>query len=331
MRILIIGPAWVGDMVMAQCLFQTLKSNNPHCIIDVLAPDWTRPLLERMPEVNQALSLPFKHGEFNLTARFKLARQLNNKYDQAIVLPNSWKSALIPFFSGIKKRTGWRGEMRFGLLNDIRYLDKEKLPLMIERFIALGLNKNSALPKPLPRPALIINETVRNEAVKKYQLDLTKPILALCPGAEFGSSKRWPAEYYADIAEKYLSDHWQVWIFGSKKDQAEGEIIQKLTQQRCEDFTGKTLLNEAIDLLSLAHLVISNDSGLMHIAAALNRKLIAIYGSTSPKFTPPLSDNVKIISLGIECSPCFERECPLKHHRCMIDLTPEKIREEINR
>ncbi len=329
-RFLIIGPAWVGDMVMAQCLFQILKTQNPHCTIDVLAPDWTRPLLERMPEVNQALSLPFKHGELNLRARFHLARALKNKYDHAIVLPNSWKSALIPFFAGIKKRTGWRGEMRFGLLNDVRYLNKEKLPLMIERFMALGLNPTDALPKPLPRPTLIINETTRKNTIEKYQIDLNKKILVLCPGAEFGPSKKWPANYYAQVAQHYLQQNWQVWILGSPKDQIEGSMIQQITQQQCRDFTGKTSLSEAIDLLSLANLVISNDSGLMHIAAALNRKLVAIYGSSSPKFTPPLSDDVKIISLGIECSPCFQRVCPLKHHHCMIQLTPENILGMLN-
>lgn len=326
-KILINGPAWVGDMVMTQTLFKLLKQRNPQVIIDVLAPAWSAPLLARMPEVSQFLVLPFKHGDFKFLERYKFGRQLKSaQYDQAIILPNSFKSAFIPFFAGIPIRTSWRGEMRWGLLNDIRYLNKEKLPLMIERFMALGLNKNEEIIKPYPRPQLIISETERNQAILKHQINITqKPILALCPGAEFGPAKRWPAEYYAEIAHKKLAEGWDVWIFGSPKDQTEAAIIQKITNNHCIDLTGKTTLAEAIDLLSLANLVVSNDSGLMHISAALDRPLIVLYGSSDPRFTPPLSDNVKILSLKLSCSPCFQRTCPLQHQKCLKDLSATMV------
>lgn len=324
---LIVGPAWVGDMVMAQTLFKLLKQNQAQQKIDVLAPDWTRPLLDRMPEVNQAIALPLKHGEFGLQKRFQLGKQLAQQhYSQAIVLPNSWKSALVPTFANIKKRTGWRGEMRWGLLNDIRLLDKNSLPLMIQRFAALAYDKSTPLPKQLPHPKLVVDtETVTN-ACQRHQLNPNqKPILALCPGAEFGPSKCWPAEYFADIANKKINEGWQVWLFGSNNDADIAASIQQATQQQCTNLVGETTLAEAIDLLSLSQLVLSNDSGLMHIAAALQKPLVAIYGSTSPDFTPPLSDNVKIIRLNLKCSPCFKRQCPLDHLNCLKQISPELV------
>jgi len=323
---LIVGPAWVGDMVMSQSLYLLLKQQNPDLNIDVLAPAWTRPLLERMPEVREALSMPLGHGDFNLKARYQLGKSLRERhYDQAIVLPNSFKSALVPFFAKIPKRTGWRGEMRYGLLNDLRILDKTRYPLMIERFMALGLPKNESLTKPYPFPKLKIAEKSVEQVKEKFAITTSTPILALCPGAKFGPSKRWPAEYFAEVADYGLKQGWQVWLFGAQEEQVATEVIQAQTQRQCVDFAGKTSLAEAIDLLSLSSLVVTNDSGLMHIAAALDRPLIAIYGSSSPDFTPPLSHQVEILSLGLECSPCFKRECPLGHWKCMRDLKPERV------
>lgn len=329
-KILIIGPAWVGDMVMAQSLFKLIKQQNPAAIIDVLAPDWSRPLLQNMPEVNQALSLPFKHGELNLFGRYRLGKSLRaNHYDQAIVLPNSFKSALIPFFANIPQRTGWRGEMRWGLLNDVRYLNKIILPLMIERFMALNLSISSAIPKPYPWPKLELNPVEVSATLSKFKIDLTKPILALCPGAEFGAAKRWPESRYAEIASQFILQGWQVWLFGSGKDQPVAAAIQQAIQQQCLDFTGKTTLGEAIHLLAQAQQVVSNDSGLMHIVAALQRPLIVVYGSSSPQFTPPLAEKVKIVSLHLSCSPCFKRECPLQHLNCLRELKANLVLQAI--
>ncbi|MCK9692794.1 lipopolysaccharide heptosyltransferase II [Pseudomonas syringae] len=335
MKILIVGPSWVGDMVMAQTLFQCLKQRHPECEIDVLAPEWSRPILERMPEVRAALSFPLGHGALELATRRRIGKSLAGQYDQAILLPNSLKSALVPFFAGIPKRTGWRGEFRYGLLNDVRTLDKQRYPLMIERFMALAFDKGTELPRPYPRPSLRIDPTTRDVALSKFGLTLDRPVLALCPGAEFGESKRWPAEHYAQVADASIRVGWQVWLFGSKKDHPVGESIrQELIpglREESVNLSGETSLAEAIDLLSCADAVVSNDSGLMHVAAALNRPLVAVYGSTSPGFTPPLADAVEVVRLGIECSPCFERTCRFGHYNCMRLLEPDAVTQALSR
>jgi heptosyltransferase-2 len=326
-NILVVGPAWVGDMVMAQCLFKLLKQRHPHVTIDVLAPAWSLPLLARMPEVSSSIVMPLGHGQFGLPERYRLGKSLRaKKYDQAILLPNSFKSALIPFFANIPVRTGWRGEMRYVVLNDVRTLDEKKYPLMIERFMALGLQSNEKLPSEYPLPELQISAETCAKALANHQLKKTEqPILALCPGAEFGPAKRWPENYYAEVANAKLNEGWAVWILGSPKDGPVAEQIMDLTQQRCVNLTGRTKLEEAIDLLSLATVVVSNDSGLMHISAALRKPLVVVYGPTTAGFTPPLHDKAKILTLALECQPCFQRECPLKHHRCMIELRPERV------
>ncbi|MBF7143716.1 MULTISPECIES: lipopolysaccharide heptosyltransferase II [Pseudomonas] len=329
MRILIIGPSWVGDMVMAQTLFQCLKVRHPDCQIDVLAPEWSRPILERMPEVRQALSFPLGHGALELATRRRIGRALKGQYDQAIVLPNSLKSALVPLFAGIARRTGWKGEFRYGLLNDLRLLDKARYPLMIERFMALAFPPGETLPMPYPQPRLRIDPASREAALARFGLVLDRPVLALCPGAEFGESKRWPAEHYADVAEARIRQGWQVWLFGSKKDQPVAEAIRERLipgfREESVNLCGDTSLAEAIDLMSCADAVVSNDSGLMHVAAALNRPLVAVYGSTSPGFTPPLADQVAVVRLGIECSPCFDRTCRFGHYNCLRLLEPQRV------
>ncbi len=326
-KILIVGPAWVGDMVMAQCLFKLLKQQNPQNVIDVLAPAWSMPLLARMPEVSTAIEMSLGHGQLNLTERYRIGKRLrDNKYDQAIVLPNSFKSALALWWAKIPRRTGWRGELRYFMLNDMRYLDKTRYPLMIERFMALGLERHEALPAVYPVPELHITPASQATALAHHQLvSPVRPVLALCPGAEFGPAKQWPENYYADIANTKLQEGWDVWIFGSPKDHEIAKKIQLATQQRAVNLAGKTTLEEAIDLLSLATVIVSNDSGLMHIGAALNKPLVAVYGPTSPSFTPPLNKNAKILTLALDCQPCFQRICPLKHHHCMRELKPIQV------
>ena len=304
-KILVVGPSWVGDMVMAQTLFKLLNQQSD-VLIDVLAPEWSRPLLARAPEVRKSITMPIGHGQFNFMHRYVLGKQLQNEhYDQAIVLPNSWKSALIPFFANIPLRTGFRGEFRYGLLNDIHYLNKNQLPLMIQRFARLAFPKNIALRTELPYPSLKIDATQVKEALQKHALQVRRPILALCPGAEYGPAKCWPSKYFADVANNKLNEGWDVWLFGSSKDVTIAREIQEATSQRCIDLTGKTSLAEAIDLLSLAKAVVTNDSGLMHIAAALAKPLIVVYGSSDPRFTPPLFDKASILSLHLPCSHCF--------------------------
>lgn len=318
-------------MVMAQSLFMTLKQLDPACQIDVLAPAWSFPLLDRMPEVTAAIEMPLGHGQFWLMERYKLGRSLRvGHYQQVIVLPNSWKSALIPFFAGIPQKTGYRGEMRWGVLNDVRHLDKQALTMTVQRFVALAYPQQPSQVKEYPIPLLEIDRVSRQSAMEKFQVSDGNKVLALCPGAEFGPAKRWPVEHYATVARRKLAEDWEVWLFGSVKDQAVAAEINQLTDEQCRDFSGRTNLAEAVDLMSLAHVVVSNDSGLMHVAAALNKKVIAIYGSSDPHFTPPLNDSAEVIDLFLECSPCFKRECPLGHTECLTKISPEQVLAKID-
>jgi heptosyltransferase-2 len=327
-NILVVGPSWVGDMVMSQVLYMHLQQTRPGVAIDVLAPAWSEPLLARMPEVRRAINKPIGHGEPALGRRRRLGRELRDAhYDQCILLPNSFKSALIPFFARIPRRTGWRGEMRYGLVNDLRILDEAALPLMVQRFIALGQDPGEPLPEQLPVPRLVVDGARARTCRDKFHLEGDKPILGLCPGAEFGGAKRWPAGHYAEIARHYLARDWQVTLYGSGNDRPVTAEIRHACGDHpaVHDLAGQTQLGEAVDLLSLSAAVVSNDSGLMHIAAALGRPLVAVYGPTSPAFTPPLSDNSAVLAGDIDCAPCFKRECPLKHHRCMRDLEPARV------
>ncbi len=327
-RFLIIGPSWVGDMVLAQSLFKVIKQRHANARVEVLAPAWTLPLLARMPEVDDSIALPFGHGELAFGARVRLGRSLRGRhYDRAIVLPNSLKSALVPFAAGARRRTGFVGELRYGLLNDIRRLDKRALPRTVDRFVALGIEADEPLP-PIPNPRLREDRSNAEAALARLGRGTPgTPVLGLCPGAEYGPAKRWPAEHYAEVARAKLEAGWEVWLFGSDKDAAVTRAIQAQTAGRCLDLAGQTTLTEAIDLLALSTAVVTNDSGLMHVAAALGRPLIALYGSSDPRHTPPMSERATVLYLGLECSPCFERECPLGHRRCLVDLHPRRVLE----
>lgn len=315
---------------MAQTLFICLKQQYPDATIDVLAPKWSSAILSRMKEVSNCIDMPLSHGQLALSIRRKLALSLRSEqYNHAIILPNSFKSALIPFWANIPVRTGWRGEMRFGLINDMRRLDKKQSPLMVERFVALGYPKQASVPQILPKPKLQIDPDKVTQTLHRHHLTLSNPILALCPGAEFGASKQWPADYYSTLAMNKLQMGWHVWLFGSEKDcKITDDILSYIPDQyqgNCFNLAGKTTLAEAVDLLSKVQAVVSNDSGLMHIAAALFRPLVAIYGSTTAKHTPPMNSNSKTLWLGLSCSPCFKRECPLGHHDCMKKLSPDRV------
>ncbi len=312
--------------MLMQPMLHRLQQRHAGARIDVLAPQWTEKLLRQMPEIHDVIVNPFPHGEFGLLARRRLGVQLREaQYDQAIVLPNSWKSALVPFFSAIPVRTGYVGEMRYGLLNDARKLNKNKLPLMVERFAQLAEAPLSEIPRPLPSPHLQVSETQRSQTLSKLGLTLEKPVAVFCPGAEYGPAKRWPPQYYAELAQYLRAQGYAVWLIGSPKDKEVADKIVALGNEPCRNLCGATDLAEAIALISCADLVVSNDSGLMHIAAALDRPMVAIFGSSSPQFTPPLSDHAQVLRLDLPCSPCFKRECPLGHFNCMIKLPPKEV------
>lgn len=326
MNILVVGPSWVGDTVLSQPLLRLLKDRHPGVQLDYLAPPWTLPLLARMPEVRTGIENPFGHGTLQLASRRKLGLTLRaNCYDQAVVLPNSFKSALIPWFAGIPLRTGFRGEARWGLLNDLRRLDAQALPQMAQRFAALALTAGQRLPSTLSPPALASSTANQTALLTRLQIDLSRPAVAFCPGAEYGPAKRWPAAHFAQLAREFAARGSAVWLVGSPKDHAVAESIAQSSDGACINLCGRTSIAEAIDLLAAARLIVTNDSGLMHVAAAVGRPLIALYGSSSPRFTPPLSEQAHILSLEVDCSPCFERNCPLGHFKCMNDLAPERV------
>ena len=310
---------------MAQSLFMTLKAAQ-ECEIDVLAPGWSLPILARMPEVSRTLAMPLGHGELKLGVRYHLGRQLATVgYDQAIVLPGSLKSALIPAFAGIPVRTGFRGEMRYGLINDMRMLSKRRLPLTVQRFVTLGRGINKPLPDPLPRPRLRADTDNQQRLRQQFALSAELPAIAFMPGAEYGPAKQWPLPHFATLAEKLTEQGYQVWILGSEKDRAAGDIIAADMEARVHNLCGRTKLADAVDLLAMSDAAVTNDSGLMHVAAAVDTPLVALYGSSTPEHTPPLTERAMIRYLDLDCSPCFKRECPLGHTRCLTGITPASV------
>ena len=329
-RILVVGPAWIGDMVMAQSLFMTLKQRNPEVMIDVLAPAWSLPLLARMPEVNEAITLPAGHGEFALGKRFRTGWQLRgNAYTQAIVIPRSYKAALVPFFAGIPQRTGYRGEMRYGMINDMRVLDKNVLTQTVQRQVALGLPESAELPPAIPYPKLETDTHNQKQLIEKLALVLDKPIVGLMPGAEYGPAKQWPVGHFAELARLLVGEGYQVWVFGSTKEAAMGDQIARSVRAGVYNLCGKTDLVDVLDLIACAEQVVSNDSGLMHVAAAMDVRVNVVYGSSTPDYTPPLSDSAEIFFERLSCSPCFERTCRYGHYKCLKNITPLEVYERM--
>jgi len=318
----------VGDAVLSHPLLVRLKQRDPDGRIEVLAPAWVLPVYRRMPEVSEAIAQPFGHGELKLGERRRFAKSLG-EYDEAIVLPNSWKSALIPWHAGIAKRTGYIGEMRYGLLNDARALDKQALPLIVERYAALAQPAREPFRRPLPAPRLRVDEATRRATLRAHGLDHDRTATVMAPGAEYGPAKRWPERHFADLARTLAARGDRIWLLGSKKDAPITAAIQRLSGGICADLAGSTSLDEAIDLMSFASRVVTNDSGLMHIAAALDRPMAALFGSSSPQFTPPLSPHARVITLKLSCSPCFKRECPLGHTNCLVQMEPARVLEAL--
>ena len=334
LKILVVGPSWVGDMVMSQSLLLRLKADDPNCIIDVLAPDWCRPVLARMEQINQALAMPVGHGALQWGVRKELAAKLSeNHYDQSIILPNSLKSALVPWMAKIPKRTSWRGEMRYGLVNDMRRLDVNAFPLMVERYIALAepATATAANLKPLLRPSLSVDLQQQQQVFEQYSLGAN--VVAFCPGAEFGPAKRWPHYHFAKLAALLIANGQQIVCLGSAKDTASIEQIKALLSEhersQFVDVSGQTSLTQAIDILAKVRAIVSNDSGLMHIGAAVNTSMVALYGPTSPDFTPPLSDRAVVIRLIDGYLKVRKGDAEQGYHQSMIDIEPSLVFEKL--
>jgi len=334
---LLVAPAWVGDAVMSEPLIRQIADHDQQPV-DVLAPPWVAALYERMPNVGQVIPAPFAHGRLDLKARWALGRMLSRHgYQNAYLLPNSLKSALLPWFAGIPNRIGFTGEYRYGLVNRRHGLDKQALPRMVDRFLALApasrlspatasatmLNKDTALDIPrltaAPGAFAALCDKLQLPRAPNGQLAI------LCPGAEYGPAKRWPAAHFAQLATALTQAGFTVCLLGSAKDQSIGASVATLSDGAAINLCGRTGLADAIDLLSGATVVISNDSGLMHVAAALDRPLVALFGSSSPVFTPPLAKRVRILQHPVPCSPCFARTCRYGHLDCLNRLTPETV------
>ncbi|GAA5216374.1 lipopolysaccharide heptosyltransferase II [Corallincola platygyrae] len=333
MKYLVVGPAWVGDMVMAQSLFKHLKNSDAEAVIDVVAPTFSLPILARMPEVNDTIDLPFGHGEFAFGGRRALGKSLRDrKYDKGIVLPRSFKSALVPYFADIPERVGFGGELRNWMLTDVRkrkptVVDGKINDMTVKRFLSMGVSAQEAAEESyeIEPPALEIDTANRFDLMNRFELSSDRPIVCICPGAEYGPAKQWPVDYHAELALKLVEKGYQVWVIGSPKENDAAEQIAPEGMPHLYNFCGKTKLADTIDLFSMADAVVTHDSGLMHVAAATGVYTVAIYGSSSPDFTPPLSENNEIICLGLECSPCFEKTCPLGHYNCLKQISVERV------
>ncbi|HZP21059.1 MAG TPA: lipopolysaccharide heptosyltransferase II [Bauldia sp.] len=329
-RILLVGPSWVGDMVMAQSLVAVLKAGRPDAVIDLVAPAWSGRLGPRLPGIAETIPIETAHGRLDFTHRLRFGRALRaRRYDEAYVLPNSWKSALVPFAARIPRRIGYVGEFRYGLLNDLRRLDRTALPRTVDRYAALG--RPAAAPaSAAPFPALSVDRDNGIAVAKRLGLPVGARTVALCPGAEYGPAKQWPAPHFAALADLLARRGYATWIFGSQKD---GAIVEQIIARaddlnpaaRPANLAGKTGLIDAIDLLALCDAVATNDSGLMHVAAAIGRPLVAFYGSTVSSINPPLTDKAVVLERTLPCRPCFKRVCPLGHLNCLNLIGAEEV------
>ena len=319
-------------MVMAQSLFITLKKRYPDCEIDVVSPEWSLPVLERMPQVRQGISLPVSHGKFGFKTRYTLGRSLQTEnYSHAIVLPRSWKSALIPYFAAVPNRTGYRGEMRYGLLNDIRKLDTRVLTMTVQRYVAHAYDESeySVSPPEVPYPELRTDKENLERLLEELELDLERPAVGFMPGAEYGPAKQWPSGYFAELAALLAEQGYQVWVLGSAKERTLGNDIVRAATGSVYNLCGKTELADVIDLIACTEQVVSNDSGLMHVAAAMDVRVNVIYGSSTPDYTPPLTDSAEIFYRQLPCSPCFARTCRYGHYLCLSEISPDEVYRSI--
>ena len=320
---LVIAPQWIGDAVMTEPLMRRLAARGERLTVGALP--WVAPVYRAMPQVAEVVEFPFQHGGLQLKARRALARQLGGRFDTAYVLPNSLKSALLPFLAGITKRVGYLGEARVGLLTH-RLRNPSHRPPMVAFYSALS--GESGIEADQPRLALPAGQA--QQAAQALGLP-PGGYTVFAPGAEFGASKRWPSRHYARLAQLLEGP---VLLLGSPKEAEVCAAIAAAAPGRCHDLAGKTALSQAFALIAGARRMVSNDSGLMHVAAAFGVPQVALFGSSSPLHTPPLNGAAQVVWLKqdphyqppLDCAPCFARECPLGHHRCLEDVTAERVR-----
>jgi len=322
--ILLVGPSWVGDMVMAASLIESLRLREPGRPIDVIAPPAALPIARLIRGVRRTIPLGLGHGEFGLMARWKAGRALRGEgYGKAIILPRAFKAAIVPFAAGIPERIGYAAEGRSLLLTEARSDRDRKQARTIDRFVALGAPHGDQMRA--PRPVLSLPDGAAEAAGGRFPLAGAGPVMALCPGAEYGPAKRWPADRFARLAALGVAAGYRVRIFGGPKDVGIAQEISALAGVPVDDLTGKTSLLDAAALLAMADVVVSNDSGLMHVAGALDRPLVVLYGSSSEKMTPPTAPKARVVSHELPCRPCFKRECPLGTLACFHAISPSEV------
>jgi heptosyltransferase II len=323
-RSLVIAPQWIGDAVMTEPLLRRLHARGERIVVGALP--WVAPVYRAMPQVDDIIEFPFQHGGLQWRERKRIAREVEGRFDVAYILPNSLKSALLPFLASIPKRVGYLGEARVGLLTH-RLKNPKGKPPMVVFYSALSGEQDVEADK--PRLALAQNKI---DAVLQQTGLPAGAYYVFAPGAEFGPAKRWPAIHFAELAK--LMDAPVVLLGSAKEAPLCEEIAHEAGESRCIDLAGRTSLLDAFALIAAARAVISNDSGLMHVAAAFGTPQVALFGSSSPEHTPPLNDRAKIVWLRddpayqppLDCAPCFQRECPLGHTRCLMDITPQRVR-----
>lgn len=323
---LIIAPQWIGDAVMTEPLLRRLHARGERLTVGALP--WVAPVYRAMPQVADVIEFPFAHGGLQFKARRSMAKRLAGQFDKAYVLPNSLKSALLPFLASIPQRIGYLGEARVGLLTH-RLKNPKNKPPMVAFYSALSGESGLADDRPeMHMEAAQVEATLRELGLQRGAY------VVFAPGAEFGPAKRWPARHFSELAAQLDAT---VVLLGSGKEAALCDEIaapvNAVQAGKCLNLAGKTSLPQALALIAASRSTVSNDSGLMHVAAALGVPQVAIFGSSSPLHTPPLSDKARVLWLKndpayqppLDCAPCFARECPLGHTRCLNDISAARV------
>jgi heptosyltransferase-2 len=322
--VLIVPYMWIGDFVRCHSVVKLLNARFPDRPVDMLATTLCAPLADYMPGLRQAIVADLPRSQLAFAAQFALAKRLKReRYGAALIMPRTWKSALAPFFAGIPQRTGFVGEARFLLLNDLRFGERS-LPRMVDRCAALALPAGAKLPADWPLPELKVPRADIDAWRNKRGLAADgRPVVALAPGA-VGPAKRWPSTAYAELARRLIADGFQVWVLGGPDEKKLATEI--VGDTGAHDLTGRDL-RDAILALAGAAVAVSNDSGLLHVAAALGTPSIGIFGPTSPWHWAPLNPLAATIETTTElpCRPCHKPVCRLLHHRCMRDIAPEAV------
>jgi heptosyltransferase II len=324
--ILIVPYMWIGDFVRCHTVIKLLKGRFPSRPIDVLTTSLVAPLLDYMPEVRRGVVMDLPRKRLAMGRHYELAQRLRReRYGQVLVMPRTWKSALAPYLAGIPNRTGFVGEARFGLINDLRWGERH-LPRMVDRCALLALAKSETKPADWPLPELCV--PAAEIASWRQRLGLVtdgRSVVAFAPGA-VGPSKRWPSRQYAELARQLTTQGHSVWVIGGPGEKDLAAEIARMDQARIRDLTGADLRN-AILALAAASAAVSNDSGLLHVAAALGTPAIGIFGPTSPWHWAPLNPLSAVIETasGLPCRPCHKPVCRLRHHRCMLDISVDKV------